>query len=167
MLSLTRYQTKKNFNWSKLKALADIKINMSSKFKIYFRKRRNHCGKRRKCWLPAFPPFPHNVFFFRVVQTGECLVNICKKCGKSRLIVSCLKLFSTLCKLYLSSQCIYPYTPRFSFSPVLQTIFFLSYWLNSTVKTVTSSEIGMNPVAMAIINHGKIRKYSNDYIILN
>ena len=23
---------------------------------------RKHCGKRRKCWLPAFSPFPHNVF---------------------------------------------------------------------------------------------------------
>ena len=23
---------------------------------------RKHCGKRRKCWLPAFSPFSHNVF---------------------------------------------------------------------------------------------------------
>ena len=22
---------------------------------------RKHCGKRRKCWLPAFSPFSHNV----------------------------------------------------------------------------------------------------------
>ena len=24
---------------------------------------RKHCGKRRKCWLPAFSPFPTNVFY--------------------------------------------------------------------------------------------------------
>ena len=26
--------------------------------KLCFEKGRKHCGKRRKCWLPAFSPFP-------------------------------------------------------------------------------------------------------------
>ena len=25
-------------------------------------KSRKHCGKRRKCWLPAHSPFPYNIF---------------------------------------------------------------------------------------------------------
>ena len=34
---------------------------------------RKHCGKKRKCWLPAFSPFPtmfSKGFFFRVVESG-------------------------------------------------------------------------------------------------
>ena len=36
---------------------------------------RKHCGKRRKCWLPAFYPFStmfSKPFFFRVVSLGLC-----------------------------------------------------------------------------------------------
>ena len=35
---------------------------------------RKHCGKRRKCWLPAFSPFPtmfSKGFFFRVVKSQD------------------------------------------------------------------------------------------------
>ena len=35
-----------------------------------------YCGKRRKCWLPAFSPFPtifSKIFFSRVVQEQNCL----------------------------------------------------------------------------------------------
>ena len=61
------FQGRQNFGWcgkgfnslpnkrmldeSRLKAGADDKINVH---KIWFGKR----GKRRKCWLPAFSPFP-------------------------------------------------------------------------------------------------------------
>ena len=34
------------------------------------------CGKRRKCWLPAFPPFPimfSKGSFFRVVKCRDCV----------------------------------------------------------------------------------------------
>ena len=40
---------------SKLKAFSDNKINITEKLD---RKSRKHCGKRRKCWLPAFSLFP-------------------------------------------------------------------------------------------------------------
>ena len=38
---------------------------------------RKHCGKRRKCWLPAFSPFPtmfSKGFFFRVLKSPDRVV---------------------------------------------------------------------------------------------
>ena len=38
---------------------------------------RKHYGKRRKCWLPAFSPFPtmfSKGFFFKVVRSWDCVV---------------------------------------------------------------------------------------------
>ena len=37
-----------------------------------------HCGKRRKCWLPAFSPFPtmfSKGFLYRVVKSRDIVVN--------------------------------------------------------------------------------------------
>ena len=45
-------------DWSKWKALADDKLIMTSKLEICYWQDRKHCGKRRKCRLPAFSPFP-------------------------------------------------------------------------------------------------------------
>ena len=46
---------------TKLKAFADNKLNVA-KMMIFLlnrvEKSRKHCGKKRKCWLPAFSPFP-------------------------------------------------------------------------------------------------------------
>ena len=41
--------------------------------KLSFGKGRKNCGKRKKCWLPAFSPFPtifSNGFYVRVVNVG-------------------------------------------------------------------------------------------------
>ena len=38
---------------------------------------RKHCGKRRKCWLPAFPPFPtmfSNGLSLKVVKSQDWVV---------------------------------------------------------------------------------------------
>ena len=43
---------------SKMKALADDKINVTRILKLVFGMVENIVGKRRKCWLPAFSPFP-------------------------------------------------------------------------------------------------------------
>ena len=43
---------------SKLKALADDKINVTEKLDFWGGKGRKCYGKRRKCWLSAFSPFP-------------------------------------------------------------------------------------------------------------
>ena len=42
-----------------------------------FREGRKHSGKRRKCWLPIFFPFPtmfSKAFFLRVVKRLDCQV---------------------------------------------------------------------------------------------
>ena len=59
----------KLLNSFKLRAFADDKINVTKK-EILFGMVRKHCGKRRKCWLAAFSPFPtmfSEAFFSRVV----------------------------------------------------------------------------------------------------
>ena len=60
---------------SKLKAFADDKINVKKKNEICSGKGRKYCGKRRKCWLPAFSPFPtmfSKGLFPRVVKSRDC-----------------------------------------------------------------------------------------------
>ena len=62
-------------DWSKFKAFADDKINVTPK--ICLRKGRKQCGKRRKCRLPAFFPFPtmfSNGFLYRVIFSRDCVV---------------------------------------------------------------------------------------------
>ena len=65
-------------DWSKLKAFADDKINVTEKQKFFWGwMDGKHCGKKRKCWLPAFSPFPtmfSKGFFFRVIKSWDCLV---------------------------------------------------------------------------------------------
>ena len=68
----------KVLDWIKLKAFADNKINFVWIVIFVFNGARNHCGKRRKCWLPAFSPFPTRIskdFHFRVNKNGDCVVN--------------------------------------------------------------------------------------------
>ena len=67
----------KIFDWFKLKAFADEKMNMTRKIENGFGKCRKHCGKRRKCWLPAFSPFStmfQKSLFLRVVKSWDCVV---------------------------------------------------------------------------------------------
>ena len=42
-----------------------------------FGKGRKHCRKRRKCWLPAFSPFPtmfSKGFLYKVIESRDCVV---------------------------------------------------------------------------------------------
>ena len=51
--------------------------NCKLKTEILFGMGRKHCGKRRKCWLPAFSPFPtmfSKGFFLGVVKSRDCVV---------------------------------------------------------------------------------------------
>ena len=51
--------------------------NSDSKIEICVGKSRKHCGKRRKCWLPAFSPFPTMfslAFFSTEVKSWDCVV---------------------------------------------------------------------------------------------
>ena len=50
---------------------------MWPKFEICFLKGTKHCGKRWKCWLSAFSPFPtmfSKAFSVRVVESRDCVV---------------------------------------------------------------------------------------------
>ena len=60
----------KIFDRSKLKAFADDKISLTEKLKYVSWERRKHCGKRRKCWLPALSPFP-TMFSKRLLIQGR------------------------------------------------------------------------------------------------
>ena len=58
----------KILDWSKLKAFTDHKIYVTYKQKFFLGWVENIVGKRRKCWLPAFSPFPimfSKGFFFQ------------------------------------------------------------------------------------------------------
>ena len=62
---------------SKLKAFANDIINVSEKMKFVFGRVENILGKRRKCWLPAFSPFPKmfsETVFPGVVKSVDCVV---------------------------------------------------------------------------------------------
>ena len=76
-LSYLFTKRKKILDWSKLKAFADNKTNVTEKTEICFGKGRKHSGKRRKCWLPAFSPFStmfSKGFFLGVVKSRDCVV---------------------------------------------------------------------------------------------
>ena len=64
---------------SKFKTFANDKITLTQKFFVFFLKGggRKHCGKRRKCWLPAFSHFPtmfSKSFSFGVLSGKDCMV---------------------------------------------------------------------------------------------
>ena len=65
MLTINPLPNVKYLDWSKFKAFAD-----DLRKENCFRKDRKHCGKRRKCWLPAFSPFP-TIFFKRLLCQGR------------------------------------------------------------------------------------------------
>ena len=77
-MGLNSLPNDKNFDWSKLIAFADDKINVTEKSKFgQGRVYRKHCGKRRKCWLPVFCPFStmfSKSYFLKVVKSRDCVV---------------------------------------------------------------------------------------------
>ena len=63
------------FDGTKLKAFADDKLNVTIMTIFLFDKEEN-TGKRRKCWLPSFSPFPtmfSEGFFYRIVNSCACV----------------------------------------------------------------------------------------------
>ena len=62
---------------SKLTVFAEDKLNVAVMMISLIDRVEKHCAKRRKCWLPAFSPFP-TVFskasFFRVVKSRDCVI---------------------------------------------------------------------------------------------
>ena len=50
------------FKLVQIESSCRLQIKCGGKIEICFGKGRKHCEKRRKCWLPAFFSFSHNVF---------------------------------------------------------------------------------------------------------
>ena len=97
----TLYKTTKF--WTCLKEFSGDKINVSKKFKFLLGKVRKHCGKRRKCWLPAFSPFPTMFpkgFFLKIVNSWDCVVKsftVCTKLNMSLFVKPNAALSQSLC----------------------------------------------------------------------
>ena len=71
--------TDKILDVTKLETVADNILNIAEMMISLFdrNEKRKCCGKRRKCWLPAFFPLPlvfSNAFFFRGIKSGHCVV---------------------------------------------------------------------------------------------
>ena len=65
-------KNKKKFGLHKIESICRLKSKCNQQFENCFDKGRKHCGKRRKCWLPAFSPFStmfSKTFFRRVVKS--------------------------------------------------------------------------------------------------
>ena len=73
---LTLYQMKK-FGLVQIESICRRQNKFYLKIDNHFGISRKHCGKRRKCWSPAFSPFPtmfSKGFSFRVVESLDCVV---------------------------------------------------------------------------------------------
>ena len=69
----------KILDWTKLKAFFTRQNKFELEIVICFGKGRKLCGKRRKCWLPAFSPFPtmfSKGYLFKVIESRDCVVKI-------------------------------------------------------------------------------------------
>ena len=67
----------KFLDWSILKAFADDKLNLAKKLEFALGRVEN-CGKRIKCWLPAFSPFPtmfSEGLYLKFVKSRDHVVN--------------------------------------------------------------------------------------------
>ena len=51
---MNSFPDKKSLDWSKFKASADDKINVTDKLKFVSERVENIVKKAEKCWLPAF-----------------------------------------------------------------------------------------------------------------
>ena len=65
-----------NFRPVQIESNCRLHNKCEAKFEICVWKGIKHCGNRRKCWLPAFSPFPSMFLkgFLKVVKSMECVV---------------------------------------------------------------------------------------------
>ena len=65
---------RKNFRLVQIESICRQQNKCESKIQICYGRGRKPCGKRRKCWLPAFSLFPKMFskgFFFRVIKSQD------------------------------------------------------------------------------------------------
>ena len=69
----------KSLGFNQIERIADGKLNVILMLIPLFDRVENIMEKRRKCWLPAFSPFPImflKYLFHRVLESQECVVKI-------------------------------------------------------------------------------------------
>ena len=74
---LQLFTKRQNFRLVQIKRICSRQNKCERKIEIWFGKGRKHCGKRRKCWLPAFSPFPSMFskgLSVRVIKSRTCVV---------------------------------------------------------------------------------------------
>ena len=74
---ISNFTKQQNFRLVQIQSICRRQNKSDSKIEICVGKSRKHCGKRRKCWLPAFSPFPimlSKAFFSRGVKSADCVV---------------------------------------------------------------------------------------------
>ena len=68
---------RQNFKPIQIESIRRRQFKCESKMEISFGKGRKQCGKRRKCWLPAFSSFSTMLskgFLYRVVKSLDCVI---------------------------------------------------------------------------------------------
>ena len=76
-LATSLFTKPQNLSLVQIKSIWKQQNKCEQKLEICSGKGRKHCGKRGKCWLPAFSPFPtmfSKGFFLRVVKSRNCMV---------------------------------------------------------------------------------------------
>ena len=71
------FTKRQNFRSFQTESISRLQHKCNPKTEFCFEKGRRHCGKKRKCWLPAFSPFPimfAKVFFVRAVKNRDCMI---------------------------------------------------------------------------------------------
>ena len=70
------FTKRQNFHLVQIESICRQKTECNLKTEILFGMFRRHCGKWRKCWLPAFSPFPtmfSKAVFSRGVKSQDCV----------------------------------------------------------------------------------------------
>ena len=68
------------FGLHQIEGFADDILKLGKKMISVFCRVKKPCGKKRKCWLPAFSPFPTKFscsFLVIVMKSQDCFVKSC------------------------------------------------------------------------------------------
>ena len=113
-----------------------------------------HCGKRRKCWWPAFSPFsPHNVFFLNRKQFSFSFTFILSSVNASNLVQSKILLcFIELSPLFtdygspIKARCCIPIEDCLSFIYCMQFIQISVFLYESIFQRIFFLWVSVNPL---------------------
>ena len=124
---------------------------------MYVRKGRKHCGKRRKCWLPAFSPFPTMVSPFPTIFSKGLLFWVIKSSDCVWHFLSIIQLYGGLVHFSVLSNSF--------FDQVFRNILSLDAFSNITItgKIIISEELvnGVYCIVTLVLGKGSEVPCSN------